>query len=99
MAKATRVLSTPRKPASKIKTKPTESNKQRALSHGEAFCDLEGPIGEIYCMSKITADVSMNITRSPENEIVAFAVSQLCEMVRDLHAKYRKNLYAGKAVA
>jgi len=105
MAKATRVHSTPRRTASKIKVKKlakpasAESQEQRDQRHGGAFRDLESPVGEIYCMAEITADVAMNITRSPENEIAAFAICHLCEMVRDLHTKYRADLRAGEAVA
>ena len=104
MAKANRVLSTPRRTASKIL--PVSSPEHGVPSHDEAFRDMESPMREIYCMAKITSDVATNITRSPENEItrspeneiVHFAIGRLCEMVCDLHNKYHEDLRAGKAV-
>jgi hypothetical protein len=102
MAKADSVHSTPRRTASKIKvSKPAEGEEER--KHSEAFRDLESPMRELFCMAEITMEATMSITRSDENEIIAFAVSQLCNMVRDLRAKYRADLHAGpdrgKAVA
>jgi hypothetical protein len=94
MAKATRAHSTPRRTAPEIKVnKPAEGEKER--KHSEAFRDLESPMRELFCMAEITMEATMSITRSDENEIIAFAVSQLCNMVRDLRAKYRADLHAG----
>ena len=97
MAKAKRVHSTPRRTASKIL--PVSTPEHGVPSHDEAFRELESPMREIYCMAKITSDVAMNITRSPENEIVHFAIARLCEMACDLHNKYYEDLRAGKAEA
>jgi hypothetical protein len=99
MAKATRVHSTPRRTASKIKAKPAESNEQHNQRHGEAFRDLEQPIREVYCMAEIAAEAAIGISPGDKNEIVHFAICRLCEMVRDLRAKYRADWHAGKAVA
>jgi hypothetical protein len=96
MAQAKSVLSTPRRTASKIL--PVSSPEHGVPSHDEAFREMESPMREIYCMAKITSDVATNITRSPENEIVHFAIGRLCEMVCDLHNKYHEDLRAGKAV-
>jgi hypothetical protein len=94
MSKAKRVHSTPRRTASKINVnKPAEGEEER--KHSEAFRDLESPMRELFCMAKITMDVAAKITRGDENEIAVFAVFQLCDMVRDLRAKYRADLHAG----
>jgi hypothetical protein len=98
MAKATRVHSTPRRTASKIKTKPTESNEQRDLRHSEAFRDLEQPIREVWCLAEMAAEAAVGIAPGAKNEILHFAVYRLCEMVRDLRTKYLADWPAGKAV-
>ena len=106
MAKATRVLSTPRRTASKIKAtksvKPAESEEQRNLRHGNAFRDLEGAMLDLYCMAEIAAEAVTGMHEEKE-EISHFAIYRLCEMVRELRAKYRLDLHAGpgrkKAVA
>jgi hypothetical protein len=93
MAQAKRVHSTPRKTAPKIKVdKPEES-------HSAAFCDLESPVRELFCMAEITREVACRISRGPENEIAVFAICRLCDMVVDLHANYRTDLHTGKAVS
>jgi hypothetical protein len=100
MAKAKRVHSTPRRTASKIKaTKPAESEQERNLRHSEALRDLEAPVRELFCMSEITQDAAGALTGShgDQDEIVFFAIQQLCKMVRDLRAKYRADLHAGPA--
>jgi hypothetical protein len=99
MAKAKSVHSTPRRTASKSKTKPAESNEQRDLRHGEAFRELEHPICQISCMAEITAEVAAGISAGDKNEIIHFAIARLCEMVCDLSDKYRADLRVGKAVA
>jgi hypothetical protein len=68
---------------------PIDDSDERFAEH---FRDLESPMCEIYCMAKITADVATKITRSPQNEIVHFAIARLCEMVCELHADYATNL-------
>jgi hypothetical protein len=106
MAKAKRVHSTPRPTASKINAKksakPAESEEQRNLRHGEAFRDLEGPMLDLYCMAEIAADVATGVHKE-QDELVQFSIYRVCEMVRDLRAKYRTDLDAapdrGKAVA
>jgi hypothetical protein len=37
--------------------------------------------------------------RGGKNEIIHFAIVRLCEMVSDLHAKYRTDWHGGKEVA
>ena len=103
MAKAKSVHSTPRRIASKIKAKksakPAESKEQRNLRHGEAFRDLEMPMFELYCMAEISAEVATGV-HEDQNELVHFVIYRICEMVRDLRAKYRADLHAvgrGKA--
>ena len=106
MTQADRVYSTPRRTAPKIKAKksakPAESEEQRNLRHGEAFRDLEMPMLELYCMAEISAEVATGI-HEDQDELSHFAIYRLCEMVRDLRAKYRAGLRAvpgrGKAVA
>jgi hypothetical protein len=68
MAKATRVYSTPRRTASKIKVKKlakpasAESQEQRNLRHGEVFRDLEVPMRDLSAMVAVV----MMIWRHPE---------------------------------
>jgi hypothetical protein len=91
MAKATRVHSTPRRTASKIKVKKStksasaESEEQRNLRHAEAFRDLESPMIKLFCMAEIAGNVATD----------RISVYRLCDMVRDLRAKYRADLHAG----
>jgi hypothetical protein len=100
MAKANRVHSTPRRTASKIKVKKiaksasAESEEQRNLRHGKAFRDLETPMFELYCMAEISAEVATGV-REDQDELSHFAIYRICEMVRDLRAKYRADLDAG----
>jgi hypothetical protein len=98
MTQADSVHSTRRRTASKIKMKkPAECEEEH--KHSEAFSDLESPMRELFCMAKITRDAASKITRSPENEIAAFAISRLCDMIVDLHANYSADMNAEKAVA
>ncbi len=103
MTKATRVHSTPRRTASKIKRekigKPAdaESGDQRNLHHAKAFRDLETPIHEIFCMSEITENIT-GVIHKDKSEFMCFAVYRLGEMIRDLRAKYKAAYDAGKAV-
>jgi hypothetical protein len=103
MTTAKRVRGTPRRTASKIKAKPVATREKSDLHKAKAFRDLESPMRELFCMAEITMEATMNITRGDENEIIAFAVSQLCDMIREMRAKYRADLHAvparGKAVA
>jgi hypothetical protein len=96
MAKAKRVHSTPRRTASKIKADHPE---QRDLDHAEAFRDLEGLIGSLFCMAEIAADIANGTTTKERIEMTHFAVFRLRDMIRDLHAEYRGALGGGKAVA
>jgi hypothetical protein len=100
MTKANRVHSTPRKTAPKIKAKnsakPAESEEQRNLRHGKAFRDLENPMLDLFCMAEIASDVTINPSED-QQEIMHFAVYRLCDMVRDLRAKYRADLHAGSS--
>jgi hypothetical protein len=91
MIEADRVLSTPRRTVPKIRVKKAaivESAEQRNLRHGEAFRDLEQQIREVYCMAEIAAEVAIAISPGAKNEIVHFSIYRLCEMVRNLRAKY-----------
>jgi hypothetical protein len=98
MTQANRVHSTPRRTAPKIKVnKPAEGEEDR--KHSAAFSDLESPVGDLFCMAEITRNVAGGITRGPENEIAAYAIFRLCDMIVDLHANYSAALNAGKAVA
>ena len=106
MTQANRVHSTPRRTAPKIKAKksakPADSKEQRNLRHGEAFRGLEMPMFELYCMAEISAEIATGV-HEDQDELVHFAIYRICEMVRDLRAKYRADLHAvpgrGKAVA
>ena len=101
MTKADRVLSTPRRTASKIKVKKiaksasAESEEQRNLRHAEAFRDLENPMLELFCMAEIAGNVANDRISEDQQEIMHFSVYRLCDMVRDLCAKYRADLDAG----
>jgi hypothetical protein len=107
MTTAKRVRGTPRRTAPKIKVKksakPAESEEQRNLRHAEAFRDLENPMLELFCMAEIAGNVAIDRISEDQQEIMHFAVYRLCDMVRDLRAKYRADLDAGpsreKAVA
>jgi hypothetical protein len=100
------VYSTPRPTASKIRAKksvkPVESEEQRNLRHGKAFRDLEASMLELYCMAEIAAEAATGMHEDKE-EITHFAIYRVCEMIRELRAKYRVDLHAGpgrkKAVA
>jgi hypothetical protein len=97
MTKANRVHSTPRRTASKIKlNKPAEGEEDRNRS--AAFGDLESPMGDLFCMAKMTREAAGRITRGDENEVAVFAIFQLCDMIVELRANYWKELNAGKAV-
>jgi hypothetical protein len=97
MIKADSVYNTRRKTASKIKAKkgakPAESEEQRNLRHGEAFRDLEMPVFELYCMAEISAEVATGV-HEDQDELSHFVIFRLCEMVRDLRARYRADLHA-----
>ena len=102
MLKAAKASSTPRRTASKNRVKKiakaaaiVESAEQLNLRHGEAFRDLEQSIREVHCMAEIAAEAALGISPGAKNEIVHFAIYRLCEMVRDLRAKYRADLDAG----
>jgi hypothetical protein len=100
MAKADRVFSTPRRTAPKIKAtksaKPAESEEQRNLRHGKAFRNLETPMLELYCMAEISAEIATGV-HEEQDELAHFAIYRVCEMVRDLRAKYRADLHAGQS--
>jgi hypothetical protein len=102
MTTAKRVLSTPRRTASKIKVKKSakpasaESEEQRNLRHAEAFRDLEHPILDLFCMAEIAADVANDRISEDQQEIMHFSIYGICKMVRELRAKYRADLHAGR---
>jgi hypothetical protein len=102
MTQADSVLSTPRRTAPKIKAKKiaksasAESEEQRNLRHAKAFRDLENPMLDLFCMAEIASDVTINPSED-QQEIMHFAVYRLCDMVRDLRAKYRADLHAGSS--
>jgi hypothetical protein len=102
MAKATRVHSTPRRTASKIKAKKlakpasVESEEQRNLRHAKAFRDLELSINNVYCMSEMAAEAAGSMHKD-RKEILGCAVYRLCEMTRGLRAKYLAD-YSDEAV-
>jgi len=106
MTKADSVHSTPRRTASKIKAKksakPAESEEQRNLRHGGAFRELEMPMLELFCMAEIAANVAAGV-HEDQDELTHFVIYRICDLVRDLRAKYRRDLHAGpdrkKAVA
>jgi hypothetical protein len=91
------VHSTPRRTASKIKAKKVaeaasaESDEQRNLRHAEAFRDLELAINNVYCMAEMAAEAASSMQKD-RREILGCAVYRLCEMTRDLHAKYLADL-------
>jgi galactokinase len=98
MTKAKRVLSTPRKTASKNQTKKraksVESEEQRNLRHAEAFRDLETPVRELYLMGEIAAEAATGM-HEDQTELLHFSVYRLCETIRDFRAKYRADLHEG----
>jgi hypothetical protein len=68
MTQADRVLSTPRRTASKNRVKKVaeavENTEQRNLRHGEAFRELESPMRELGCMAEITIETAMESPRA-----------------------------------
>jgi hypothetical protein len=98
MAKATRVHSTPRLTASKI-----EPVKQAAHSCGHSYRSLESTMTECLLMADVAAIVTHDTLSDSEPRIsadqagaVTFAVYQLTNAVRELHAQYFNGF--GKAV-
>ena len=90
MAKAKRVHSTPRRTASKIK--PVQ---MAARSCGHSFRSLESTMTECLLMAHIAAIVAHDTLSDSEPRIsadqagaVTFAVYQLTNAVRELHAQY-----------
>jgi hypothetical protein len=89
MPKATRVHSTPRRTASKIK--PV----QAARSCGHSYRSLECQMTECLLMADVAAIVAHDTLSDSEPRIsadqagaVTFAVYQLTNAVRELHAQY-----------
>jgi predicted DNA-binding protein (UPF0278 family) len=58
---------------------------------------LEASIHQLYCMAEITSDVTTGV-HEDQDEMAHVAIDHLCKMIRDLRAKYRADLRAGKAV-
>ena len=90
MAKATRVHSTPRRTASKIK--PVQ---RPARSWGHSYRSLESQMTECLLMADVAAIVAHDTLSDSEPRIsadqagaVTFAVYQLTNAVRELHAQY-----------
>jgi hypothetical protein len=90
MAKATRVHSTPRRTASKIK--PCQ---KAAHSCGHSYRSIEGTMTECLLMADVAAIVAHDTLSDSEPRIsadqagaVTFAVYQLTNAVRELHAQY-----------
>ena len=68
---------------------------QRARNNAEAFRDLENPMLELFCMAEIAGNVAIDRISEDQQEIMYFSVYRLCNMVRDMRAKYRADLDAG----
>jgi hypothetical protein len=92
MTQATRVHSTPRRTASKIK--PLQ---KAARSRGHGYRSLESQMTECLLMAEVAAIVAHNTLSDSEPRIsadqaaaVTFAVYQLTNAVRDLHSQYSK---------
>ena len=90
MPKATRVHSTPRRTASKIK--PVQ---RPARSCGHSYRSLESTMTECLLMADVAAMVAHDTLSDSEPQIsadqagaVTFAVYQLTNAVRELHAQY-----------
>ena len=90
MPKATRVHSTPRRTASKIK--PVQ---RPARSCGHSYRSLESTMTECLLMADVAAMVAHDTLSDSEPRIsadqagaVTFAVYQLTNAVRELHAQY-----------
>jgi len=102
MTTAKRARGTPRRTAPKIKVKKSakpasaESEEQRNLRHAEAFRDLENPMLQLFCMAEIADNVANDRISEDQQEIMHFSIYRICEMVRDLRAKYRADLHAGR---
>jgi hypothetical protein len=92
MAKATRVHSTPRRTASKIKPVPMDARRC-----GDSFRSLECQMTECLLMADVAAIVAHDTLSDSEPRIsaeqagaVTFAVYQLTSAARELHAQYSK---------
>jgi hypothetical protein len=90
MAKATRMHSTPRRTVSKIK--PVQ---KPARSCGQSHRSLESQMTECLLMADVAAIVAHDALSDSEPRIsadqaaaVTFAVYQLTNAVRELHAQY-----------
>jgi carotenoid cleavage dioxygenase-like enzyme len=99
MAKAKRVLSTPRITAPKNRVKKAANPEKHDIHHGKAFRDLDGSIHDLYCAAEIAAEVATGTQTDERLEMTHFALYQLRDMIVDLRTKYRSDLAAGKAVA
>jgi hypothetical protein len=104
MARAEKRVSTQSRIASKDKAEKvaepaaSETEEQIDARHAEAFCELETPLRELWCMAEIAFDAACQGTGKDEVEVLHFAVGRLREAVRDLRAEYMAER-AGKAVA
>jgi hypothetical protein len=87
MTKPKRTGRTASKIKTRMNTKPAESEEQRNLRRSNAFRDLEMPIFELYCMAEISAEVATGV-HEEQDELAHFAIYRVCEMVRNLRAKY-----------
>jgi hypothetical protein len=90
MTQATRVHSTPRRTAPKIKPLQTA-----ASSCGQSYRSLESQMTECLLMADVAAIVAHDTLSDSEPRIsadqagaVTFAVYQLANAVRELHAQY-----------
>ena len=107
MAKATRVHSTPRRTAPKIKPIPQvqqPATKERIC--GQSYRSLESQVTECFLQAEVAAIVVHDTLSDAEPSVTAdtamavtHAVYQLVADVRALHAQYYEYLAsAGKAV-
>jgi hypothetical protein len=98
MTQATRVHSTPRRTGSKIKpTPPVQQPASKERICGHRYRSLESTMTECLLMADVAAIVAHDTLSDSEPRIsadqagaVTFAVYQLTNAVRELHAQYFK---------
>ena len=105
MAKATRVPSTPRRTASKIKAWPT-ARISRDVSAAQAYGELESQVTECFLQAEVAAivvhdtlsDAEPSVTAADTAMAVTHAVYQLVADVRALRKLYFDHLESGGRV-
>jgi hypothetical protein len=102
MAKATRVHSTPRRTASKIKAEKPAARISADVSDAQAYGELESQVTECFLQAEVAAIVVHDTLSDAEPSVTAdaamavtHAVYQLVAEVRALRKQYFEHLESG----